>query len=102
MRGYNMSDLAKHLATLSPEKRALLLQQLKQRNKENTSLAIQPYKRATNEVLPSFAQQRLWFMDQLVPGQSIYNIAVALDMQGHIQLDALHWSFQQIIERHDS
>jgi amino acid adenylation domain-containing protein/FkbH-like protein len=50
----------------------------------------------------SFAQQRLWFLDQLESGNPLYNIAQMLRMRGRLDLMALHRSLNQIVERHES
>ncbi|TCP54572.1 amino acid adenylation domain-containing protein [Tumebacillus sp. BK434] len=50
----------------------------------------------------SFAQERLWFLDQLQPGTALYNIPVALRLQGTLDEDALLQSFQAVIHRHES
>jgi hypothetical protein len=43
-----------------------------------------------DEPLPlSFAQQRLWFIDQLNPGSAAHNIPLAVRLPGSI--DATHW-----------
>ncbi|NIR44481.1 MAG: hypothetical protein GWN51_09010, partial [Gemmatimonadetes bacterium] len=43
-------------------------------------------KRAPEEWIPlSFAQQRLWFLDQLEPGSAAYNLPVALKLLGHLR-----------------
>src|SRR5439155_25336430 len=38
----------------------------------------------------SFSQQRLWFIDQLDPGTSVYNMPVALRLQGPLDQEAIH------------
>ncbi|ARU63537.1 hypothetical protein CBW65_22905 [Tumebacillus avium] len=50
----------------------------------------------------SFAQERLWFLDQLEPGTSSYNIPVALRLQGTLDEDALLQSFQALVQRHEA
>ncbi|MBD2355226.1 condensation protein [Tolypothrix sp. FACHB-123] len=55
------------------------------------------------ENLPlSFAQQRLWFLTQLEPDSSSYNISAAVRLQGRLNLAALQQSFQEIINRHEA
>ncbi|MEW6737800.1 MAG: amino acid adenylation domain-containing protein, partial [Acidobacteriota bacterium] len=49
----------------------------------------------------SFAQQRLWFLDQLVPGNPFYNIAGAVNIKGKLDILALEWSINEIIRRHE-
>ena len=50
----------------------------------------------------SFAQQRLWFFDQLEPGLSAYNIPSAVRLKGPLNLAALEQSLNEIIKRHES
>ncbi|MCC2608223.1 non-ribosomal peptide synthetase, partial [Planctobacterium marinum] len=69
---------------------------------EDTGLpAIQPVSRELPLPL-SFAQNRLWLIDQLTPGQHQYNIHIALNLQGDLSIDALQDAFNRIIERHES
>ncbi|GHO80005.1 hypothetical protein KSD_77760 [Ktedonobacter sp. SOSP1-85] len=49
----------------------------------------------------SFAQQRLWFLEQLHPGTSLYNEHIALRLQGPLHLDALELSCNEIVRRHE-
>jgi amino acid adenylation domain-containing protein/non-ribosomal peptide synthase protein (TIGR01720 family) len=64
---------------------------------------IRPAPRAEDDELPlSFAQQRLWILDQLDPGVAIYNVPVAVRLLGSLNLDALELSFTEIIRRHES
>jgi len=50
----------------------------------------------------SFAQQRLWFIDQLEPGNAAYNCPVAAKLKGRLDLDALERVINEIIRRHES
>ena len=49
----------------------------------------------------SFAQQRLWFLDQMEPGNSFYNISSALRLYGPFDHPALERSFTEIVRRHE-
>jgi len=54
------------------------------------------------EELPlSFAQERLWFLDQLGPGNTAYGIPVAYRLQGSLDVAALEWSLNEIVRRHE-
>jgi amino acid adenylation domain-containing protein len=48
----------------------------------------------------SFAQERLWFIDQLERGSTFYNIPVAVRIRGRLDRAALVGSLQRVIERH--
>jgi amino acid adenylation domain-containing protein len=48
----------------------------------------------------SFAQQRLWFHDQLEGPSATYNIAAAIDLVGELQVSALERSLTEIVRRH--
>ncbi|RKI51412.1 amino acid adenylation domain-containing protein, partial [Corallococcus sp. AB049A] len=50
----------------------------------------------------SFAQQRLWFIDQLEPGSPLYNVPVAVRLQGTLQRGALVRALNEIVRRHES
>jgi amino acid adenylation domain-containing protein/FkbH-like protein len=54
------------------------------------------------ELMLSFAQQRLWFLDQLEPGSNAYNMGAAVRLQGALDLTALEQSFSEVIRRHES
>ncbi|HEX8282851.1 MAG TPA: amino acid adenylation domain-containing protein [Pyrinomonadaceae bacterium] len=58
---------------------------------------------ARTDALPlSFAQQRLWFLEQLEPGGTAYNIPVALRLSGALDADALEASLNDLIRRHET
>ena len=50
----------------------------------------------------SFAQQRLWFLDQLAPGNASYNVAAAMLLTGWLNIPALEQTFNEIIRRHET
>jgi amino acid adenylation domain-containing protein/FkbM family methyltransferase len=50
----------------------------------------------------SFAQQRLWFLDQLEPGSSLYNIPTAVRMHGELNVEALERSLTEVVRRHET
>ncbi|REG14281.1 non-ribosomal peptide synthase protein (TIGR01720 family)/amino acid adenylation domain-containing protein/natural product biosynthesis luciferase-like monooxygenase protein, partial [Archangium gephyra] len=67
-----------------------------------TALQAPPLKPAdTSGPLPlSFAQQRLWFIDQLQPGSSTYNMPSVLRLEGALDEAALQRAFTELVRRH--
>jgi amino acid adenylation domain-containing protein len=49
----------------------------------------------------SFAQQRLWFMEQLRPGDGLYSMPVALRLTGRLDMFALHATLRAVVQRHE-
>lgn len=84
-----MNDFAKQISTLSLEKRALLASQMKKKGIGYNSFPL------------SFAQQRLWFLDQLYPGNISYNIPTPVRLTGSLNVQALRLSINEIIQRHE-
>src|ERR1041384_1522514 len=54
------------------------------------------------DIPASFAQQRLWFLDQLEPGTPAYNIPAALHLKGQLQTDVLARSLNEVVRRHEA
>jgi amino acid adenylation domain-containing protein len=50
----------------------------------------------------SFAQQRLWFMEQLEPGTPVYNIPLAMAFSGRVEVPALARALDEIVRRHEA
>ena len=87
-------------AGLSPAKRALLERRLRGTGTSAATTSIP--RRATSEPPPlSFAQQRLWFLDQLQPGTVAYNVPGTFRLAGRLDVAALEWSLNEIIRRHE-
>ena len=73
------------------------------RNKESIVLKppLVPMDRKASIPL-SFAQQRLWFLDQLIPDVALYNIPIALRLKGSLDTVALEKALNTLIDRHES
>ena len=57
---------------------------------------------ASEFVFPtSFAQKRFWFLHQLNPDSSLYNVPIALELRGPLDTTVLSKAFEAIIERHE-
>jgi len=56
---------------------------------------------AREEPVLSFAQQRLWFLDQLESQSAAYNISGALRLTGPLNLNALERAYHEIVKRHE-
>lgn len=96
-----MTDLTKRLARLSPEQRKLLERLLAEEKPSPPDAQITARNRDT-ELLPlSFEQQRLWFVDQLIPGNPVYNSPVAVRLKGQLNVNALQLGIHEIIQRHE-
>src|SRR5258708_14041297 len=60
-------------------------------------------RRPNPEVAPlSFAQERLWFLGQLEPGRSVYNVPVGLRLSGRLNEGALAERLDEIGHRHEA
>jgi amino acid adenylation domain-containing protein len=95
-----MTNLYQQIAALTPEQRALFEQRLKQRGiQRQTSI---PRRDPHADAPLSFAQQRLWFIQQLDPTSTAYNVFSALDLQGDLNLPALQSTFDRLVQRHET
>ncbi len=66
------------------------------------TVAIKPVPRHSGSKLPlSFSQQRLWFLDQLNPGNAFFNIIVAVRLSGALKVAALSESLNELVRRHE-
>jgi len=90
---------AARLAALSPERRKLLEQRLKGVSSAPSGIPRRP---AGAPLVLSFAQQRLWFLDQLVPGSPFYNIPSAVPLKFALNVDVLLRCLNEIVRRHEA
>ncbi len=68
----------------------------------NLSARIIPRREHDRPCPLSFSQQRLWFIEQLYPGNFGYNITKALRLRGSLDIEALERSLTEIVRRHES
>ncbi|HLC40230.1 MAG TPA: condensation domain-containing protein, partial [Methylomirabilota bacterium] len=83
-------------------KRWALFKALRREEGLDTPLEPIPKRRSTDPAPLSFAQQRLWFFDQLMPGNIVYNIPMALRILGPLNVTALQRSLGEIMNRHEA
>jgi len=83
---------------------ALLVQQIEIFRQKDEGIPVPPFEVISREEeLPlSFAQQRLWFLDQLEPGSASYNIPVAMKINGNLNIAAFEESIGEVISRHET
>jgi hypothetical protein len=96
-----MNDLTQRIAKLSPAKLEVLASRMKERRNGGARPlpAMARAKVGASQAL-SFAQERLWFLDQLEPGNPAYNISAGLCLRGILNAAALEQSLCEITRRH--
>jgi amino acid adenylation domain-containing protein len=85
-----MSDRPIRATSSLAEKRRLLAELLQQKAQQSITVPL------------SFAQQRLWFLDQLEPGCAAYNIAFQICLTGTLQVKALMRALNEIVHRQEA
>jgi amino acid adenylation domain-containing protein len=96
-----MAKDVQHIAELSSTERAALVSRLKQQRAAERERAQAIPRRAAAAHYPlSFAQQRLWFLEQLEP-DGPYKVPTAFRIRGCLQVAALERSVNEIISRHE-
>ena len=99
------TEIAKRIAELPLEKRALLFQQLqKQREKEAATEPQRiPRQARDRETYPlSFAQQRLWFLNNFEPESPEYNIPQAFRIEGDLDRQVMQRALREVARRHEA
>ncbi|HEY9283907.1 MAG TPA: amino acid adenylation domain-containing protein, partial [Pyrinomonadaceae bacterium] len=96
-----ITEQSERLKKLSPAKRALLLKALRRDAARREGAKTIARRERQGPAPLSFAQQRLWFIDQLTPGSPLYNVPKAVRLAGPLQVAALAQSFGEIVRRHE-
>jgi amino acid adenylation domain-containing protein len=89
------------LAQLRQQKTAIVNFLKAAGNEASSQTALRPRSQSGPPPL-SFAQERLWFLDQLEPNNAVYNIPLALRLKGGLDSTALRTAFNEIVRRHES
>ena len=106
----NELDVSAPKGVLSPELRAQLAQHKPELIKllsgaSGEQARIPPLERGAQkdeQVIASFAQQRLWFLEQIAPGDGAYVIAGAYELGEGLDVAALERALATVVERHES
>ncbi|HZF11552.1 MAG TPA: amino acid adenylation domain-containing protein, partial [Thermoanaerobaculia bacterium] len=98
-----MTDLSTILGQLTPEQRDLFLSRLSERSAAAPVSRVVPRRGRRSGVEPlSFAQERLWFLEQLEPGNAAYVLTSATRLSGKVEISALMAAAAGMARRHEA
>ncbi|HEX5884421.1 MAG TPA: amino acid adenylation domain-containing protein [Pyrinomonadaceae bacterium] len=98
-----MDNVSSRVASLSPDERSSLVMRLKRRAQKAERVVDQTIRRRENssDAPLSLAQQRLWFLHQLDPGNDPYFLPFYYELTGPLDVSALERGLNEIIRRHE-
>src|SRR5690349_10815490 len=94
-------EMQRRRAQLSPEKQALLARRARREAAPPPQSSTIPRRPAHEPIPLSFAQQRLWFLNQFAPDSPFYNEPLAVRLQGPLDIAVLRRSLDEIVRRHE-
>jgi hypothetical protein len=97
-----VTNFARRIAALSPEQREMLRLRLRQDGADAARIPSAPRAEGRNSFVLSFAQQRLWFLEQLEPGTAAYNLPLVVLLSGELDTAALSRALDELVRRHES
>ena len=97
-----MSSSSKRTLELSGKRRAVLEALLREQGVGATKAERIPRRTEDGPAPLSFAQQRLWFFNQLEPDSPLYNIHAAVSLSGPLNVPVLERSMGEILRRHEA
>ncbi len=95
-----MTDVSRELDDLSIVERTSLEERLLERHALPAAAAI-PRRPRSDPTPLSFAQQRLWFLEQLQPGTPLHNMSRVIRLKGVLDRAVLQQSLDAIVARHE-
>ena len=96
-----MEDIAKRIASLSPKQLALLDQRLRGNHSPALAAPVSRRPGRGRRAPLSFAQERLWVLDQLRPGNPAYNLWLTVPLSGQVRADLVKGALDEIVRRHE-
>ena len=91
------------VANMSGAKRDLLQRYLSGRiNPKPTSRLLINRQAQDKPTQTSFGQERLWFIEQLLPGSAIYNLPIAVRLSTALDISILEKSLNEVVRRHET
>jgi amino acid adenylation domain-containing protein len=96
------TKIRERIDALSPHQRELLLARLGRKDSGTDKADLAIPRRSPGRPPLSFAQQRLWFLDQLDPGSALYNIPFAAVIPVPVDVTLFERSINMIVARHES
>ncbi|QXH49544.1 amino acid adenylation domain-containing protein [Pseudomonas fakonensis] len=102
MNAQDARNLARRFLELPAQKRRIFLQALAREKVDFAQFAIPAGVQAAERGLPSYAQQRMWFLWQLEPQGAAYNLPGAVGLDGPLDRQALEQALQALAERHET
>src|SRR3989440_3889590 len=97
-----MSSSSKRTLELSVKRRAVLEALLREQGIGAANAERIPRRESGGPAPLSFAQQRLWFLNQLDPDSPLYNIHAAVSLSGPLNVPVLERSMGEILRRHEA
>ena len=101
VKGPSSESLEDKIKRLTPEQRAVLMLRMNKRLQQENSRQTIPKASRDRDLPLSFAQQGLWFIHQLEPETTAYNMAFGLNLAGKLDKQALRRSINEIVHRHE-
>jgi amino acid adenylation domain-containing protein len=99
-----VADLSERLAALTPERRALLEERLRKKGLSAPRPSVIrpiPGRERMSRFPTSLDQERLWFIDQMEPGNPAYNIHTTTRLIGAMDVDAMRRAINLSVARHE-
>ena len=101
MSNTQQATWSERLRSLSPERRRLVERKLREQGIDLETIEIVPRPGARDRFPLSFGQERLWFLQQLEPELSAYQISMTVRLHGELEPARLRQALQEIVRRHE-